>query len=54
MKWHNIDANERAAQRINRFFNEAVIKALSNKAIYVLFMLALFMMISGAGSKWRP
>lgn len=54
MKWHQIEDNERAAQRMNNFFNNVFAKALSNKAIYALFMLALFMLISGAGSKWRP
>lgn len=54
MKWHQVEDKERAAQRVSRFFNETFAKALSNKAIYALFMLALFMLISGAGSKWRP
>lgn len=54
MKWHQIEDNERAALRVNHFFNKAFAKALSNKAIYALVMLALFMIMSGAASKWRP
>lgn len=48
MKWGTLQDNERAAERVNGFFA----RAMGNKAIYTLAMLAAFLVLSGAARKW--
>lgn len=48
MKWGTMQDNQRAAERVNGFFA----RMMANKAIYALLMLAVFLLMSGAGKKW--
>ena len=48
LKWESRGEVEQAQERMNQFFA----RINSSRVLYVLMMLAAFVILSGAGDKW--
>ena len=48
LKWGTIAESNQAAERMNGFLSRIV----GGKALYLLVVLASFVLLSGAGDKW--
>jgi hypothetical protein len=48
LKWGTLEESNRAAERLNGL----VTQVMGSKTLYLLIVLAAFVLLTGAGSKW--
>lgn len=48
LKWGTPTESKQAAERLNQL----MIRVVGSRALYLLLVLAAFMLLSGAGDKW--
>jgi len=48
LKWGTLEESNRAAERLNKL----VARVVGSKALYLLIVLAAFVLLTGAANKW--